>query len=341
MLQSCKSRRIKLKKGGRFARRCMETGTKPQMNLVESVTELEEQLLAQYIRLREAEELKEFIKENFPKPGPVPLIRGIQIHGESIPVKSVGGDLLVNLNFPASYNLESRIARARREGKEDIAKNLEKLYTKGGIFMADVFGHDEHSALVAMRLYRYLQMGCEYELKYQGDISVDLFEYLNNLFLESPKKATLIYGEIDHSGRFRFVNMGHPDPLIYSRKYERFMKINLDNQAAFPPLGALPLEDQSNLGKELKLAERKRYRATDINLMGHGDILLLYTDGIYDGADDECRDGLEQVVSGLRDAPVDIISRAIMEYSIAYDPRRFEKDKIDPDDRTIIVIKKD
>jgi len=49
--------------------------------------------------------------------------------------------------------------------------------------------------------------------------------------------ATMLRSEIHPSGHFRFVNFGHPRPLIFCSKSQKFRPIDKDCMAQFPPLG--------------------------------------------------------------------------------------------------------
>jgi len=47
----------------------------------------------------------------------------------------------------------------------------------------------------------------------------------------------MLYGEIHPSGHFRFVNFGHPPPLVFSTEIQSFTQVASDGMAHFPPLG--------------------------------------------------------------------------------------------------------
>jgi hypothetical protein len=38
--------------------------------------------------------------------------------------------------------------------------------------------------------------------------------------------ATMLYDEVDSSGQFRFVNFGHPPPLVFSGENQKFTQVN-------------------------------------------------------------------------------------------------------------------
>jgi serine phosphatase RsbU (regulator of sigma subunit) len=38
--------------------------------------------------------------------------------------------------------------------------------------------------------------------------------------------ATMLYGEVRPSGHFRFVNFGHPPPLVFSAQGRKFLEVD-------------------------------------------------------------------------------------------------------------------
>ena len=59
----------------------------------------------------------------------------------------------------------------------------------------------------------------------------------------SREIATMLYGEIRPGGHFRFVNFGHPPPLVFSAEFERFVEIGNARMAQFLALGLAIPED--------------------------------------------------------------------------------------------------
>ena len=56
-------------------------------------------------------------------------------------------------------------------------------------------------------------------------------------------------------------------------------------------------------------------------LINPGDILVLYTDGVYDGSDDEQREQLESILREHRQESARDICNAVMDYALAQDER--------------------
>src|ERR1700726_3368921 len=121
----------------------------------------------------------------------------------------------------------------------------------------------------------------------------------------SREIATMLYGEVRPSGHFRFVNFGHPPPLVFSAEYERFMEIGKARMMQFLPLGLAIPEDNPDRNRYLSIAPRTRKMdasdVAEITLMSPRDILFLYTDGVYDGSDEQDRVELDRVIRDHRD----------------------------------------
>lgn len=79
----------------------------------------------------------------------------------------------------------------------------------------------------------------------------------------------------------------------------------------------------------------------EITLMSPGDILFLYTDGVYDGSDEQDRLQIEQVIRERKGEPAKGICNAILDYAVEHDEylqQVSENDRID--DKTAFVIKR-
>jgi serine phosphatase RsbU (regulator of sigma subunit) len=231
-----------------------------------------------------------------PAAGAIPHIPGIEIFGRTIPLNGiVGGDLISYVNFQERYDLDARIRRALALAQGNIAQALQRLKRKGGMLVADVAGHRFTDAARALMLQQAFQTAALYEMDLNGELTLRLFEQVNTRFCKSATLRnlaagsdagsfiTLIYGEISSTGRFRFVSAGHPPPLVFSREFDRFVDISADRMVSYPPIGLQLSEDQIDARQYQRvLGYKKRYTSNDLNLMGQGDVLLLYTDGLLD-----------------------------------------------------------
>lgn len=262
-----------------------------------------------------------------PAPGAIPHIPGTDIYGVTIPFNGIaGGDLITYVNFQDRFDLDARVRAAVAQGQDAVARSLQRLKWSGGILVADVAGHDFSDAIRALMLHQVFHTAALYEMDLNGEITVRLFEQVNTRFLKSntlrnlaagPDRAsfiTLIYGEISHTGRFRFVNAGHPLPLVFSREYDRLVDISPDRLRSYPPIGLQPTEDHADASHyERTLGYKKRYTVNELNLMGQGDVLLLYTDGLIDPFSAFTREKLERAVSRAKDGNAKEICSAILQ----------------------------
>jgi hypothetical protein len=262
-----------------------------------------------------------------PAAGAIPRIQGIDIHGTTIPFNGIaGGDLITYVNFQERFDLDARIQRALDQGLGNVANALRRLKRKGGVLVADVAGHDFTDAARALLLHQAFHTGTLYEMDLNGEITTRLFEQVNLRFCKSstlrnlaadPDASsfiTLIYGEISNTGRFRFVTAGHPMPLVFSREFDRFVDICQDRLVSFPPIGLQVDEDQVDAKRyQRPLGYKKRYTVNELNLMGHGDVLLLYTDGLLDPLSPAfTQEQLERAVSASKEGSAEQICSTIV-----------------------------
>jgi serine phosphatase RsbU (regulator of sigma subunit) len=260
-----------------------------------------------------------------PEAGAIPHIPNVDIHGITIPLNGVaGGDLITFVNFRERYDLDARIAHASALGNDDIAQRLQRLKRKGGVLVADVSGHGFTDALRALLLHQVFYLGLLYELDLYGEITTHLIEQINMRFFKSTTLrkladedstgfVTLIYGEIANTGRFRFVSAGHPAPLVFSREFDCFVEISPDRLVSYPPLGLQLSEDYADARLyRPALGYKKHYTVNDINLMGEGDVLLLYTDGLLDPFSSYTPAHLERAVSHAKNGTAKDICEAIL-----------------------------
>jgi hypothetical protein len=199
------------------------------------------------------------------------------------------------------------------------------------------------------------------ELDANGKTTADVFEIINLRLAHSVTArnalgfdtenntreiATMVYGEIRPDGLFRFVNFGHPPPLVFSAEYGKFMDIGWDRMVQFPSLGLEIPEDHPDRSRYVSLMLRTtQITASDldeITLMSPGDIIFLYTDGVYDGDDEQDRQEIEQIFQEYNRKPARDICNAILDYALRNDEhlRQIgEPDRID--DKTVIIIKRE
>ena len=155
----------------------------------------------------------------------------------------------------------------------------------------------------------------------------------------------MLYGEVHPGGYFRFANFGHPPPLVFSAKCSRLLPLHDDHMAQFLSLGLqLPADHpdrQRYFSMNLRIREIQTDDIAEINLMYPGDILLLYTDGVYDGSDVSGRKNLEAILQQHYQDPARDICEALMEYALQQDDLLREAgDEALIDDKTVFVVKR-
>lgn len=266
------------------------------------------------------------------------------------------------LKSKAGYNPAAAAEYRRAKSSEQlrIAENLQELYTTAGVLLVDAQGHGLISAKIASTVHDTFHALMLAELERHGKTTPDIFEKINLRLAQSVTArnalgrdendssreiATMLYGEIRPGGYFRFVNFGHPPPLVFSAEYERFMEIDKARMVQFVALGLEIPEDNPDRNKYFSMARRTRKMNSsdiaEITLMSPGDILFLYTDGVYDGSDEQDRLQIEQVIRAHKDEPAKGICNAILEHAVKQDEylrQVGEKDRID--DKTAFVIKR-
>jgi serine phosphatase RsbU (regulator of sigma subunit) len=220
-----------------------------------------------------------------PCSGEIPVVNGIDIYGEAIPCNGVaGGDHIIYLDFNNRYDLDHRIAEAKRANLSGVVKKLKLNKRRGGILLADAAGHNITDALLVAMLHQAFLTGVQYELTVNGEVTPDLFEILNTRFFNSSslsKFITLIYGEISDAGKFRFISAGHPLPVVFSNRYDRLVQVCCRQKYRCPPIGTLPSKEDIDSNRNVsRLGYKKKYIVHQSNLTVKGDILLLYSDGL-------------------------------------------------------------
>jgi len=216
-----------------------------------------------------------------PPPSELPEVPWIDVYGESLPYnRQAGGDHIIYVDFKKRYKMEKLI----RNAPENLKKKLRATAARAGILVLDVEGHDFSSAFIASVFHQAFLLGVSYELQISGEITTSLFENINTRFFNSSgisKTLTMIYGEISEKGTFRFISAAHPPPLVFSNEYNRMVAISEDRLVSFPQIGTMPSPGNSEITIPL-LGIKEKYTINEINLMGKGDILILYTDGLSD-----------------------------------------------------------
>ena len=256
--------------------------------------------------------------------------------------------------------LETEYRESRSSEQVRVADDLHELYTTAGVLLVDAQGHGIISAKIASTVHDAFHALMLSELDRYGKTTPELFENLNlrlaqsisarNALGISEKEnareiATMLYGEVRPGGHFRFVNFGHPPPLVFSAEYRKFMKIDEARMVQFLALGLQIPADHPDRKKYYSMSFRQReFDSSDvaeITLMSPGDILVLYTDGIYDGSDEQVREQLEAVLREQDRQPARDICNALLDHALKQDDLlRQNGDDALIDDKTVFIIKR-
>jgi serine phosphatase RsbU (regulator of sigma subunit) len=260
--------------------------------------------------------------------------------------------------YKAGTEIEYRAARSSEQVR--VAEDLHELYRTAGVLVVDAQGHGIISAKISSTVHDTFHALMLSELDHRGKTTPELFERINLRLAQSvtarnalgrsenedaQEIATMLYGEVRPYGYFRFVNFGHPPPLVFSAEYRKFMEIDKNWMVQFLPLGLQIAEDHPDRNRYFSLEPRhRRANSSDVaelTLMSPGDILFLYTDGVYDGSGKEERQHLENVMREHNLLPAKDICNVLLEYALKRDDRlrqTGEEDRID--DKTVFIIKR-
>jgi len=257
------------------------------------------------------------------------------------------------IELEAAYREVRSLERAR------VAENLAGLYDTAGVLLVDAQGHGVISAKIASTVHDTFHALMLCELDHHGTTTPELFENLNLRLahsvtarnalgrkqVDAREIATMLYGEVHSSGHFRFVNFGHPPPLLFSARSRKFEGIDRERMVQFLPLGLEVPEDHPDRKRYISMRFRQHPAGcsdvAEITLLNPGDILFLYTDGVYDGSDEDEGRELEGLMRAHSSLSAKDICSAVLAYAIEKDQRFRDSGETDRvDDKTVFVIKR-
>jgi serine phosphatase RsbU (regulator of sigma subunit) len=261
-------------------------------------------------------------------------------------------------NYRPAVEAEYRQARSSEQVR--VAEDLREFYTTAGVLLVDAQGHGIISAKIASTVHDTFHALMLADLDRYGRTTPELFQRLNlrlaqsvtarNALGRSDKEdareiATMLYGEVRPNGYFRFVNFGHPPPLVFSAEFRKFVEIDRSRMVQFLELGLQIPEDHPDRNRYVSLQSRERPASFspvgELTLMSPGDILFLYTDGVYDGTDDEMRRQLETVMLGNFWKPAKEICNALLDHAVKTDEHLRQIGDLDLiDDKTVFIVKR-
>jgi serine phosphatase RsbU (regulator of sigma subunit) len=279
-----------------------------------------------------------------------------------VPIRNSVDDHVQWLQGRPDYlpNMETEYRFARSSEQLRVAEDLQELYSTAGVLIVDAQGHGIIPAKIASTVHDTFHALMLTELDRFGKTTPGLFENLNLRLAQSltarnalgmseadqaREIATMVYGEIHPGGSFRFANFGHPPPLVFSAKHSRLLAVHDDHMAQFLALGLQLPADHPDRRRYFSMNLRdRRIRSDDIaeiTLINPGDILILYTDGVYDGSDTAGRQSLEAILQQYHNEPAKILCDKLMEFALLQDEvLRMNGDEALVDDKTVFVVKR-
>lgn len=185
-----------------------------------------------------------------------------------------------------------------------------------GAAIADASGHGLLAALLVRDVYVGLRMGIGGDFKIARAI-----ERLNRILNKSrltTKFVSLFYGEFDNNGEIVYVNAGHPPPL------------HLNGNGIFSEL--------DSTGMVLGPTPDAVYGRRAVK-MEPGDVMLLYTDGIFEAHDPRSREfgpvRVKRILQEMRQRPAREIAEKILS-----SVREWGAGRVAEDDQTVVVIRR-
>jgi serine phosphatase RsbU (regulator of sigma subunit) len=279
-----------------------------------------------------------------------------------IPVRNSVEDHVQWLKGTPDYRseMETEYRRARSSEQVRVAQDLRDLYSTAGVLVLDAQGHGIISAKIASTVHDTFHALMLTELDRYGKTTSMLFENLNLRLARSVTArnalgidenenareiATMLYGEVHPGGHFRFVNFGHPPPLVFSAEYAKLVEVDEAHMVQFLALGLQIPADHPDRKRYYSMSLRQReFNSSDlseITLMSPGDILVLYTDGVYDGSDKQACELIEAVLREHYRQPAREICNALLDYAVEQDKHLRENGDEDLiDDKTVFIVKR-
>jgi sigma-B regulation protein RsbU (phosphoserine phosphatase) len=188
-----------------------------------------------------------------------------------------------------------------------------------GITIGDAASKGVGAAAEAMYIAGALRMASGFEIKIVA-LMRKINQLVNRIF-EDDKFASLFYGELSthRTGLFLYANAGHNPPIFFKAKSEKAEYL----EPTGPVLGPAP---------------SAKYHVDSINF-AKGDVLLLYSDGITESADENFEPyGDEKLLAKLKSL-VQLTPKEIA-LGILDDVIKHAKNGKYSDDMTLVVIKK-
>src|SRR5437762_7028434 len=205
-----------------------------------------------------------------------------------VPVRNSVDDHVQWLKQTPDYRpeMEAEYRFARNSEQVRVAEDLRELCSTAGVLVVDAEGHGIISAKIASTVHDTFHALMLTELDRYGRTTPELFENINLRLAQSVTArnalgindkehareiATMLYGEVHPYGYFRFVNFGHPPPLVFSAEYGKFVEIDKGQMAQFLALGLQIPEDHPDRNRYFSMQLRNQL----VNFSDVGEITLM------------------------------------------------------------------
>ena len=240
-------------------------------------------------------------RQIMPDPDRIEVFADYDMHGKTLPAAIAGGDYYDFIDLEGRFNIHDKI----------------------GIVIADASGHGLASAMLIRDFNTALYMGISFQSYYEKETTSLLFTKMNRRMCRSSQRNQYIscfYGELHRNGILRYVNGGHPSPLLFQKD----QLIMLD--AGGPVLGAfrdLPIGHEAG---EVRMEE--------------DDVLVCFTDGILEATNADGEEyGRKRLIEVARNhrhqGSRDLYQKIMDEVS------DFSQHQSLADDQTLVVIRKE
>ncbi|MBS3945266.1 MAG: serine/threonine-protein phosphatase [Melioribacter sp.] len=189
-----------------------------------------------------------------------------------------------------------------------------------GVVVGDAASKGLAASAEAMYISGAIRMASTFQIKITP--MMNRINQLVNKIFSDDKFSSLFYGElsIDKKGLFLYANAGQNPPLFYHKKSKTFSTLD--------PTGPL-----------LGPAPNSRYETDSINFKP-GDILVIYSDGVVDAANEKYEFYEENRLRKIIQSSLHLSAKEIV-HSILDDVIKFESSEPGyQDDKTIVVIKR-
>ncbi len=189
-----------------------------------------------------------------------------------------------------------------------------------GVAVGDAASKGVSAAAEAMYISGALRMACNFEIN-MTPLMRRMNSLVNRIF-KDEKFASLFYGEFstDISGLFLYANAGHNPPMFLKK-------------------GASEIFPLAVTGPVLGPAPNVRFTIENINF-SKDDVLLIYTDGITDAANDKFEAYGEERLANMFKKVRNLPPKEIV-YAVLDDVIKFSHNGLYSDDKTLVVIKKE